>query len=156
MFKILIVTQFRFPGTVPVIEGFMDIRNVATLITFGILAALIVKACISQSLQHSRMLIMCLAWIVLPFLPASNLFFPVGFVVAERILYMPSMGFCLLIAYGYEQIRNGSGNKVKYLLNAILMLLLLAHSIKSYKRNNDWKNEYTLFMSGVHVNDRSG
>ena len=28
-------------------------------------------------------------FLILPFLPASNLFFPVGFVVAERILYMP-------------------------------------------------------------------
>ena len=26
---------------------------------------------------------------VLPFLPASNLFFTVGFVIAERILYIP-------------------------------------------------------------------
>jgi len=37
---------------------------------------------------------------VLPFLPASNMFFPVGFVVAERVLYMPSMGYCMLVAYG--------------------------------------------------------
>ena len=28
-------------------------------------------------------------FLVLPFLPASNLFFPVGFVIAERILYLP-------------------------------------------------------------------
>ena len=39
---------------------------------------------------------------VLPFIPASNLFFPVGFVVAERVLYMPSMGFCMLVALGVE------------------------------------------------------
>jgi hypothetical protein len=31
--------------------------------------------------------------LTLPFLPASNLLFPVGFVVAERVLYLPSMGF---------------------------------------------------------------
>jgi protein O-mannosyl-transferase len=41
---------------------------------------------------------------VLPFLPASNLFFPVGFVVAERVLYMPSMGFCILVGFGWTQI----------------------------------------------------
>lgn len=43
---------------------------------------------------------------VLPFLPASNLFFPVGFVVAERVLYIPSMGFCLLVAYGWSKLAN--------------------------------------------------
>ena len=32
-------------------------------------------------------------------LPAcSNLFFPVGFVLAERVLYLPSAGACLLLA----------------------------------------------------------
>lgn len=120
--------------------------------------ALIVKACISQSLQHSRMIIMCLAWIVLPFLPASNLFFPVGFVVAERILYMPSMGFCLLIAYGYQRIKERleeNGQTGKYLIKLTLIFLLMTHTLKSYQRNNDWRNEYTLFMSGVHVNDRN-
>jgi len=39
---------------------------------------------------------------ILPFLPASNLFFPVGFVIAERVLYAPSMGFCMLIGYGWS------------------------------------------------------
>jgi len=56
---------------------------------------------------------------VLPFLPASNMFFPVGFVVAERVLYMPSMGFCMLVAYGlglvvdkwYETIHEGDGHR---------------------------------------------
>lgn len=38
--------------------------------------------------------------LIIPFLPASNLFFPVGFVVAERILYIPNMGFCILVPFG--------------------------------------------------------
>jgi hypothetical protein len=42
----------------------------------------------------------------LPFIPASNLFFPVGFVVAERVLYVPSMGFCILVAHGWQKISN--------------------------------------------------
>ncbi len=28
-----------------------------------------------------------------------GIFMPVGFVVAERLLYIPSMGFCLLLAH---------------------------------------------------------
>jgi len=41
---------------------------------------------------------------VIPFLPASNLFFRVGFVVAERILYVPSMGFCILVVCGLQRL----------------------------------------------------
>ena len=43
---------------------------------------------------------MGLAWLVLPFLPASNVFFYVGFVVAERVTYAPSVGYCMLFAMG--------------------------------------------------------
>lgn len=41
---------------------------------------------------------------IVPFIPATNLLFPVGFVVAERVLYLPSMGFCLLVAMGIKKI----------------------------------------------------
>lgn len=43
-----------------------------------------------------------LSLMILPFIPASNLFFPVGFVIAERILYTPSMGFSMLVALGFQ------------------------------------------------------
>jgi len=51
-----------------------------------------------------RTMTMALALIIVPFLPASNLFFRVGFVVAERILYLSSIGFCLLVVLGVRQI----------------------------------------------------
>lgn len=41
---------------------------------------------------------------ILPFLPASNLFFTVGFVLAERVLYIPSIGFCILVAMGLTTV----------------------------------------------------
>lgn len=44
-----------------------------------------------------------LAWslllLIVPHLPASNLLVPVGFLVAERTLYLPSVGFCLLASH---------------------------------------------------------
>lgn len=47
---------------------------------------------------------MCLAALVIPFLPATNIFFRVGFVIAERVLYLPSVGFCLLVIVGLRQL----------------------------------------------------
>lgn len=46
------------------------------------------------------MVILSLAMTVIPFLPATNLFIRVGFVIAERVLYLPSAGYCLLVAVG--------------------------------------------------------
>ena len=47
-----------------------------------------------------RVVTVALAMMIIPFLPASNLFLCVGFVVAERVLYLPSAGYCLLVALG--------------------------------------------------------
>jgi hypothetical protein len=47
---------------------------------------------------------MALALIIIPFLPASNLFFRVGFVIAERILYLSSIGLCILVVLGVRHI----------------------------------------------------
>ena len=45
---------------------------------------------------------MGIAFLVIPFLPAANVFFRVGFVVAERVLYLPSVGFCVLVVLGFS------------------------------------------------------
>lgn len=89
---------------------------------------------------------------VLPFLPASNFFFPVGFVIAERVLYMPSMGFCMLIAYGWSVLHQKKRRKLAWLA---FSALVLAHGAKTYQRNWDWETEYSIFMSGLRVNQRN-
>ena len=47
-----------------------------------------------------------LAWILVTFMPASNVFFNVGTCVAERLLYVPSVGYCLLVALALEALSN--------------------------------------------------
>ena len=40
---------------------------------------------------------------IVPFIPSSNLFFTVGFVVAERVLYLPSAGFIILLVLLWQK-----------------------------------------------------
>ncbi|XP_004928023.1 protein O-mannosyl-transferase Tmtc3 [Bombyx mori] len=131
-------------GTVALVKSWRDPRNVATLA----LAAVLVAAAIHALRTRCSALSMGLALLVLPFLPASNLFFPVGFVVAERVLYMPSMGWCLLVAHGWRIVAQSRAK----LAAAALIFLLLAFSAKTYMRNWDWKTEYSIFASGLKVN----
>lgn len=53
----------------------------------------------SVSVFVVRILTFGLVLLVIPFLPASNLFFRVGFVIAERVLYLSTAGYCLILAY---------------------------------------------------------
>lgn len=119
-------------GTVSLVETFLDIRNLSTIFFYIILVRMIWMAFIHGDLTlvmvkiqneyrssledpvidcHFFLFFSLLfgafqacSWMILPFLPASNLFFPVGFVVAERVLYIPSMGFSMMVAYGWSKI----------------------------------------------------
>eukprot|EP00064_Thunnus_orientalis_P000231 superscaffoldBa00000011_g231 len=91
--------------------------------------------------------------LAIPFLPATNLFFYVGFVIAERVLYIPSMGFCLLVAVGmrslYVRLRRRSSRTMLVYCSAALVLLF---GVKTVLRNRDWENEEMLYKSGIYVN----
>lgn len=98
-----------------------------------------------------------LGLLVLPFIPATNAFFYVGFVVAERVLYIPSMGFCLLVTVGMRSmfVRCRSRRSRAFLLSCAAGLLLL-YSLKTVRRNQDWQSEEMLYRSGIAVNPAKG
>ncbi|XP_068185661.1 protein O-mannosyl-transferase TMTC4 isoform X2 [Antennarius striatus] len=85
-------------GCVPLIKSATDWRMVWLLLLWCILIGLISQALCSQDGQRRRTLTLGLVLLVVPFLPASNVFFRVGFVIAERVLYLSSAGSCLLLA----------------------------------------------------------
>ena len=46
-----------------------------------------------------------LSLIIIPFIPATGILFRIGFIIAERVLYLPSIGHCILVAYGVSKLR---------------------------------------------------
>ncbi|NWI93767.1 TMTC3 protein, partial [Pitta sordida] len=136
-------------GTIPLVESLLDVRNVATLTFFCFLGALSIFS-LRYPGDSSKTVLMALCLVVLPFIPASNLFFPVGFVVAERVLYVPSMGFCILVAHGWKKLSNKS--VLRKISGVCLAAVLFTHALKTLHRNWDWESEYTLFMSALKVN----
>ncbi|XP_019400812.1 PREDICTED: transmembrane and TPR repeat-containing protein 3 isoform X1 [Crocodylus porosus] len=136
-------------GTIPLVESLLDIRNIATIMFFCFLGSLVFFS-LRYPGDSSKTVLMALCLIVLPFIPASNLFFPVGFVVAERVLYVPSMGFCILVAHGWKRL--SSKSMLRKLSWICLSVVLFTHALKTLHRNWDWESEYTLFMSALKVN----
>uniref|UniRef100_A0A1A9UXH9 dolichyl-phosphate-mannose--protein mannosyltransferase n=1 Tax=Glossina austeni TaxID=7395 RepID=A0A1A9UXH9_GLOAU len=110
----------------------------------------------SNSCANACVLITSLAFLILPFLPATNLFFYVGFVVAERLLYLPSVGFCLIVGFGLSKImdflRTRRMQRTKQMMIISLCVVLCTLSARTVLRNRDWKDEESLYRSAVRVN----
>lgn len=99
-------------------------------------------------------LTMATALLVIPFLPATNVFFYVGFVIAERILYIPSFGFCLLVAIGVESLMKRK--TLRLITKIALSILLMSFSLRTFVRNIDWLSEENLYRAGIAINPPKG
>ena len=91
------------------------------------------------------------------FLPASNLFFRVGFVVAERVLSLPSMGFCILIAFGVTKLITYIKRPIiQKAVKVTIFLLLLSNSLKTVNRNTRWLSGKSLYVEALKLNKYDG
>ncbi|CAG0918309.1 unnamed protein product [Notodromas monacha] len=130
--------------TVPLVESLTDSRVAATACFYGLLVALVHKAYSSKD----RGLTTALLLLIVPFIPASNLLFHVGFVVAERVLYLPSTGFCLLVGLGAGLV----ARRRRHLARVLVAVVLCAFAARTLVRNRDWVDEHALYTSGIPVN----
>jgi tetratricopeptide (TPR) repeat protein len=89
----------------------------------------------------------------LSFVPASNLFFPIGTMMADRLLYLPSLGLlgCLVLAiYACAQTP-----KMKIAAPVALGLITAGFAVRTWLRNPDWNTELAIATADVRVSPNS-
>lgn len=92
----------------------------------------------------------------------SNIVFPIGTNMGERFMFMPSVGFCFVLAVLLWRLVQWQqkGTKITKLkqLNIGLVavgLISLLFATKTFTRNFVWKDNYTLFTTDVHTSPNS-
>jgi Flp pilus assembly protein TadD len=95
-----------------------------------------------------------LAFTALAFAPVSNLVVPIGTIMAERLLYLPSAGVVILAAAWAARIPAvaAGGSRAA---GAVAAAILLACGVLSVARLFDWRDERTLFRTAVAAQPRS-
>lgn len=136
-------------GCIPLIDELTDARNGSALVFWLFILCASIKALFSSSARDRRFLTIGLALLVVPFLPATNVFFRVGFVVAERVLFLPVAGYCLLLVYGLEKLN--AVYPIAKLWRFCFVALLIVYGLKSHRRSLDWRDEARLFSAGLNV-----
>ncbi len=84
----------------------------------------------------------------------SNLLFPVGTNMAERFLFLPSVGFCLLTASWWIGLTPGNSWQA-YLKMGIATTVIALLSLKTVLRNTDWSSNRKLFAHDVKISPQS-
>lgn len=90
-----------------------------------------------------------LLWFFICLLPVSGIV-PINNIMAEHYLYLPSLGFFLILSalfwFLYEKVKI---KEIKLLLTVLLFFLLCALGFRTYLRNQDWSDPikfYTLTL----------
>lgn len=159
----------------PLVEAITDPRNLLslTLYLFLIIFSLVLLVKVQQ--RTSQVLLFYLALTAAPFVPAANVFFYVGTFIGERLLYIPSLGFCYLFTCLLVHLANAVAkwyrrrSKSRRLLRPadidapleawhfvaalalILTPFLVYYSLRTLSYNTVWRNEESLFLHALQV-----
>ncbi|XP_052811152.1 protein O-mannosyl-transferase TMTC1-like isoform X1 [Mya arenaria] len=133
-------------GSIPIVHALTDMRNLVTVAMATIGCYLGYKLLVSFTKE--RRLLWSVVLLLLPLFPASNILFTVGFVLAERVLYIPSFGFCLLVSTGVCHVCREWRHYRRHVITCFWLLILL-HAAKTFTQNQIWKDRETLFRSGL-------
>jgi tetratricopeptide (TPR) repeat protein len=91
-----------------------------------------------------------LAWMA----PVSNVFFPIGTIMAERFLYVPLLGFVTCVVLGIcsaaKRLRMPA-----YTPGLFCLLLIAALVTRTWVRNYDWKDDLSIATASVKSSPNS-
>ena len=86
--------------------------------------------------------------------PTSNLVIRIGSIMAERFLYLPSVGFAVLVVYAAQWVSQRLTERQPAYRNAIPVavgVLLFGFAARTYARNGDWVDQGRFWRSAVEA-----
>jgi tetratricopeptide (TPR) repeat protein len=105
------------------------------------------------------------AWMFLaPYLVVGNLLRPIGTIFAERVLYLPSAGVCLLLAvfvsWAVRTVapsdRAGARRRIRATAIGVASIAIVGVlGARTWMRCQDWRSDETLFRAAVESYPRS-
>jgi len=107
----------------------------AALVTVALLAA--------RATRRIPALAIAALFLVVPLVLTANVLFPIGTIKAERLLYLPSVGWCL--AWG--ALAAAAGRTRPQVWAALLAVVVTVYAGRSWARNRDWKDNLSLFSA---------
>ncbi len=141
------LTYDYYPYHVPI----TDFSSVYPWLAIVVVAALLFFAV--KSLKNRKFYGFWIWFFIGTFFLMSNLVFSIGTFMNERFLFMPSLSFCVALVFGLNALMKKTAyQNVGY---ALLIIIGVGYSAKTITRNNNWKDDFTLFTHDVKISQNS-
>ena len=113
---------------------------------FSFLLLLFIGYVTLKLLVFSKLAAFGIFWYFVTLLPVCHIF-PHHELLAEHYLYLPSVGFCLIMALIADSFLGQS--KYAFPVSAALIAVVVLFSLRIADRNRDWKESLTLYEKTV-------
>jgi tetratricopeptide (TPR) repeat protein len=120
-------------------------------IVFAAMAAVVAAGVLFWRGSRSALFLAVAALLV--FLPTSNLLFPIGTIMAERFLYLPSIAFAAAVVSAVVAV--GKRARSERLVPVLLGLILIALAARTWVRNQDWQDDVSIGRAAVQASPAS-
>ncbi len=121
-----------------------------------LLSVLIILALLATAVairRRYREVTFSIGYFFVTLLPVSHLIPIQGGVVAERYLYIPSIGFAVLLAVLVDRLLAPGRQKYAIVIPAAILTL---YAVGTVKRNADWNDETTLWSKTIELYPGNG
>ncbi len=125
-------------GSIPIEDSLVALRPILGIAIAGSLL---------WTATRGRVAALFVAITLLPYLMIGNLFVPVGAILAERFLYLPVAGLCLLAALAIGKLGKPA--------QALAMTVVAILSVAMFARSLEWKDDATIFAATARNNPKS-
>jgi Flp pilus assembly protein TadD len=101
--------------------------------------------------KYSRGIFFGIWWFFITLFPVYNII-PIYNPFAERFLYIPLIGLCMLFAIAFNTLMNKQFSEtvpVKVLSSVAIIVILIFYATITIQRNLDWKDSLTLWSKTV-------
>mmetsp|Transcript_30524 Transcript_30524/g.58776 ORF Transcript_30524/g.58776 Transcript_30524/m.58776 type:complete len:753 (-) Transcript_30524:423-2681(-) len=124
--------------------------------------------------------VMMMAWLIIPFFMSMNLVTTVGFVMADRVLYLSTLGYSMCLVtlphvvstvqsaqaagkkespekpkdqdQGNQEAAAAVSDSPFKVAAALVLLVAGCYSVKCYHQNRTWRSEFSLWESCYKIN----
>ncbi len=122
---------------------YIDVYSLPFILSSLVLLGLIAYAVFT--FNKKSIFSFCILYFIITIFLFANFIIDIGAPLAERLLFQPSLAFCIVLAVLYLQVVN----TFKVLAKSTLIAILLLFTAKTISRNHDWKNNETLYFTDV-------
>ena len=152
------VGKLLWPARLNAYIDHIDTDPVAIALCTVLVVALVAAAWRWWSARSDGLPLFAVGWIVLTLLPSLSILWKLPDApIAERYLYLPSVGCCLLAGDGFGRLwARASVPVVRWALGFGLTAVLLAAGVQTVQRNRVWHDDIALFEDTEAKSRESG